>query len=638
MIPQPQIAPDELLPGSTLGKYEILRKLATGGMAEIYLARARGVAGFEKTVVLKRILPHVAEDESFVQMFLDEARLAATLQHPNIADVYDVGEVDGNPFFTMEYVHGQDVRAIRAATRKRDEQAPMAIALAIVHGTASALDYAHNRKGPDGRPLELVHRDVSSSNIVVSYDGAIKLLDFGIARAASHQHKTQVGMLKGKTPYMSPEQCRAQRIDRRSDLFSLGTILYELTVGRRPFRGENDFVIMEQIVHGSAAPPSAVAPGYPADLEAIVMRLLATNLDERYQMAEEVLHDLEELISRHGMWVSSRPLGKYMRLLFADRVNAWESAASEGVSLSEHVAQTITSESQRVERVTPSAHPRLVRLSQEIPAVRLPSREMPAVTSPFEELSTEPQFEPAAPAMPARPSYEQLAAMQASFEPVVPTRSTRPSYEQLAPDWSGRRTPSGMASATPDATPEAQLATGTRSDALLAVGTGSDAVPALRSGRPVLIALGILIVVGLVGSAVYAWPLLFPPQPKPAAAPAAPAEVAAPQPAEPGTPAQPATATQEAAPTTDTPAAPTPTTDTPDTPDTPAAAAAPTPDTPAATKPQPAPTPAPATKPAAAPKRLPKSPAKAPSRPSGKQPGSKDNAWDRDSPFLPPSS
>ena len=388
MILQPNHIAQTVLPaGSTLGKYEILRKLATGGMAEIYLARARGVAGFEKTVVLKRILPHVATDDAVVQMFLDEARLAATLQHPNIADVYDVGEVDGNPFFTMEYVHGQDVRAIRTATRKRNEPTPLAISLAIIHGTAAALDYAHERRSADGRPLELVHRDVSASNIIVSYDGAIKLLDFGIARAASHQHKTQVGTLKGKTPYMSPEQCRAQRIDRRSDLFSLGVVMFELTVGRRPFRGESDFAIMEQIVHGVAPPPGSIVNGYPDQLEAIVMRMLAHRADERYQTAEELIHDLEPFIAQHGLWVSSKQLGKYMRLLFADRIEAWERAAHRGVTLSEHVAETITSESERIELVTPpSAFPGLPRLSQEFPAVAIPTAQLAAVMPPLAEL------------------------------------------------------------------------------------------------------------------------------------------------------------------------------------------------------------------------------------------------------------
>ncbi len=226
----PLLEDPELPGGATFGKYEVLRKLAIGGMAEIYLARVRGHAGFEKLVVLKRILPHIAEDPAFVKMFLDEARLAATLQHPNIADVYDVGSEGKFYFFTMEYIHGADARTVRLQAHRKSQPIPLMNALAIVHGTASALAYAHDKRGPDG-PLGLVHRDVSSSNILVSFDGAVKLVDFGIARATSRESKTRTGTLKGKIPYMSPEQCQNQPLDRRSDLFSLGVVLYELTVG-----------------------------------------------------------------------------------------------------------------------------------------------------------------------------------------------------------------------------------------------------------------------------------------------------------------------------------------------------------------------------------------------------------------------
>jgi serine/threonine protein kinase len=369
MIPRPRASSVfGLSAGSTLGKYEILRKLATGGMAEIYLARVRGTAGFEKLVVLKRILPNVAEDPAFVQMFLDEARLAATLHHPNIADVYDVGEDDGTFFFTMEFIHGQDARTIQLVTRKRGERIPLEVALAIIDGTAAALDYAHEKTGPDGAPLGLVHRDVSSNNVLVSHDGAVKLVDFGIARANSQQHKTQTGTLKGKIPYMSPEQCRGLPIDRRSDLFSLGVLLYELTVGHRPFRGEADFAIMDAIVSHGAKPPTQVVSSYPPQLEAIVMKLLERAPSDRYQTGEQLLGDLHELMARHRLWAPPRVLGKHMRSLFGDRIEAWEAAEKEGVAFVEHVAQTITSESQRSELVTPpslvtAAPPMVARLA-----------------------------------------------------------------------------------------------------------------------------------------------------------------------------------------------------------------------------------------------------------------------------------
>ncbi len=375
VTPEPAKTSYELPRGTKLGKYEILRKIETGGMAEIYLARAHGTAGFEKLVVLKRILPNVAEDPKFVQMFLDEARLAATLQHPNIADVYDVGEDKGTYFFTMEFVHGQDVRSIRVAARKAGQQVPLGIALAIGHGIASALDYAHARTGPDGQPLGLVHRDVSPSNILVSYDGAVKLVDFGIARASSSTHKTLTGTLKGKIPYMSPEQCKGMALDRRSDLFSLGTVLYELTAGKRPFRGESDFAIMDQIVNQGAPAPSKLAADYPDELAAIAMRLLERAPDARYDNADELIHELDAFIARHQLWVSPKAVGKYLRALFADRIAAWEQAERLGIPLGQHVAQTITSQSQRSEQRTPPTVMPTVELSEDdlesSPSVRI---------------------------------------------------------------------------------------------------------------------------------------------------------------------------------------------------------------------------------------------------------------------------
>jgi serine/threonine protein kinase len=343
----------ELPLGASVGKYEILRKIATGGMAEIYLACVRGTAGFEKLVVLKRILPQLAEDPKFVQMFLDEARLASTLHHPNIADVYDVGEADGQYFFTMEFVHGHDVRTLRHEMQKRNEPLPLAVALAIIHGAASALDHAHDRRGPDGQLLGLVHRDVSASNVMVSYDGAVKLLDFGIARVRSATHTTQAGTLKGKVPYMSPEQCKGMPVDRRSDLFSLGVVLYELTVGHRPFRGDSDYAIMDQIVYHGAPPPSSAVNGYPAELEAIVMKCLERAPKARYTTGDELLEELDAFTRQAGQWISPKQVGKYMRTVFADRVKAWQEAEAAGVPFMQHVTESITSHSQQSDVQTP---------------------------------------------------------------------------------------------------------------------------------------------------------------------------------------------------------------------------------------------------------------------------------------------
>ena len=363
----------ELPRGKMLGKFEVLRKIATGGMAEIYLARVRGRAGFEKLFVLKRILPTAAGDPRFIQMFLDEARLVATLQHPNIADVLEVGEDRGAPFFIMEHVHGQDVRSIRIAESERHQGVPLRVSLAIVHAIASALDYAHDRCDANGVNLGLVHRDVSPSNILVSYEGAIKLIDFGVARVTNQNHKTQAGTVRGKGPYMSPEQCRGQALDRRSDLFSLGVVLYELTVGKRPFRGESEYEIMSQIVHHDPAPPSSQVDGYPRDLERIVAKLLARNPDQRYQHAEEVLQALEDFLEAHHLWVPLKKLSRYMRKLFSDRLIGWDKAIGGDIlTLAEHVALGMEPGHWRHGEATPPTPlPVIMQVAQELRAVEL---------------------------------------------------------------------------------------------------------------------------------------------------------------------------------------------------------------------------------------------------------------------------
>src|SRR6185436_7162337 len=232
-----------------LGSYEIIRTLAQGGMAQLFLARAVGPEGFEKIVVLKRILPHHAEDPKLVRSFLDEAKLVATLDHPHFAHVYDMGTLDGSYFFTMEYVHGPDVHAILKRCRRAGQPLAIEHAVLIARDVASALHYAHERRGADGARLHIVHRDVSPSNIIVSYDGVPKLVDFGIAKAARNPLRTQTGTLKGKISYMSPEQARGLRLDRRSDVFSLGVVLWELIADSALHKGTNDLAVLDRIMH-----------------------------------------------------------------------------------------------------------------------------------------------------------------------------------------------------------------------------------------------------------------------------------------------------------------------------------------------------------------------------------------------------
>jgi serine/threonine protein kinase len=336
--------------GQRIGRYQPIRRLAVGGMAEIFLARVPGlgIEGFEKLVVLKRILPQHALDPELLRMFLDEARLSATLTHPHVIEVYDVGAVGDAPFFSMEYVHGANVREMLRAQGRAAGQVgssgsaplPLAHAITIVAAAAEGLHYAHERLGPGGEPLGIVHRDVSPSNVLVSYDGAVKVSDFGIAKWAFQRTRTQEGTLKGKFAYMSPEQCRARPVDRRSDIFALGAILYEVTTGAPPFAGASELDILNQIATGRAAPPTwpEAMGAYPPALSEIVLRALAPEPDDRFQTMQELQIALESFARSSGVALSTVALASYLQELFADELAAWRSAQREGKSLADHLA------------------------------------------------------------------------------------------------------------------------------------------------------------------------------------------------------------------------------------------------------------------------------------------------------------
>lgn len=300
-----------------LGSYEITRPLARGGMAELFLARSVGLEGFEKVVVLKRVLPHFAENPRFIRSFLDEAKLVAGFDHPNIAHVYDMGMADGSYFFTMEFVHGVDLRTL--LRRCHRERLPLSIALrvSIARNIASALHYAHERRGPDGM-LDIVHRDVSPSNIIVSYDGVPKLIDFGIAKAASSTIKTQTGALKGKVSYMSPEQARGAPIDRRTDVFALGIVLWEMVACRRLYKSDNEMATIQRIIYEPPPSPRTVRGDCPPALERIVSRALQLDPAARYQTARELEVELEEFAVEHRLKHSSIELGAWTQQMFAD--------------------------------------------------------------------------------------------------------------------------------------------------------------------------------------------------------------------------------------------------------------------------------------------------------------------------------
>jgi serine/threonine protein kinase len=300
--------------------------LAAGGMARIYIGRATGIGSFERHVVLKLITPERANDTIAVQMFLDEARLAASLNHQNVAQVFEVGEDSGIHYLAMEYVHGQDLRSLLAKAGSQGTRIPLELALTTVAGAAAGLNHAHDRRGPDGLPLGIVHRDVSPSNIMVGYDGAVKLLDFGIAKATSRSVETQSGIIKGKFAYMAPEQCRGRDVDRRSDVFSLGIILYEISTQHRCFRADSDFDTMHRIVTGDIVRPTRLVPSYPPALEAIVMKALAIDAAQRYQSAGALLEAIEAFAVVSRLSLSTMGLGRFMRDMFGDVSEPWVGA------------------------------------------------------------------------------------------------------------------------------------------------------------------------------------------------------------------------------------------------------------------------------------------------------------------------
>lgn len=322
---QPREAPPGDLPpgnliGRQVGRYSVISHLASGGMAELYIARQQSVGGFEKQVVLKILQPRYAKNARVVQMFLDEARLAAKLNHPAIVHVYDVADDAGLKYIAMEYIHGETIADIVKRGLAVDRYLPMEHAIHVVRQTAAGLAYAHERREPDGRVVRIVHRDVSPTNILVTYEGQTEIVDFGIARAQD-ELREETGILPGKASYMSPEQVRGEAVDHRSDIFALGILLYELTLCQRLYRGPAD-AVMKRIVGERVPPPTAVRRDYPAALELIVMRALERRPEDRYQSAQEMHDDLEGFLSESGLRSGNRRVAIYMSDLFASDAGA----------------------------------------------------------------------------------------------------------------------------------------------------------------------------------------------------------------------------------------------------------------------------------------------------------------------------
>lgn len=303
------------------GKYFLVRKIAEGGMAEIFLAKQVGAEGFERNVVIKRMLRYLSEDQSFVSMFLDEAKLAAQLAHQNIVQINELGLAEGCYFIAMEYLGGEDFSGVVRAAGRRREYVPVRIVLKILAEAAQGLHFAHEFTDSSGQHLKIVHRDISPSNIFVTYAGGVKVLDFGIARAESQTTKTTAGVVKGKYMYMSPEQARASAsspVDRRSDVFSLGVSLYETLTNSRPFGRDNDLAVLNAVLHGDFKPPRALRPDLPVELERIVLKAMAHKLDERYESAAAFALDIERYLNANGGAPTGTEIATYLTGLFGE--------------------------------------------------------------------------------------------------------------------------------------------------------------------------------------------------------------------------------------------------------------------------------------------------------------------------------
>jgi len=299
------------------GKYQLLDRIAVGGMAELFRAKLTGAQGFEKLIAIKKILPNLLAEENLVTAFIDEAKLAALLHHENIIQIYDFGDMDGQYFIAMEYLFGKDLRTITRTARKKDLALGMENILYIISRICAGLDYSHNLKDLQGKPLNIIHRDINPQNILITYEGQAKIIDFGIAKAASHNNHTRENLIKGKLAYMSPEQANGQQVDHRSDIFSTGIILYELLAARRMFTGETMHVL-SLVREAQYDPPEEVIPDLPSKLNSILQQALAKDPDDRYQSAGEMLADIEAFMLDLSLHPNTRSFAGYMKELFEE--------------------------------------------------------------------------------------------------------------------------------------------------------------------------------------------------------------------------------------------------------------------------------------------------------------------------------
>ncbi len=394
-------------PGRMLGKYQLIAEIARGGMGVVYLAMVQGPGGFNKLVVVKELKPELVEEPAFLTMFLDEARLAARLSHPNIVQTNEVGNDGDRYFMAMDYLDGRGLDQIRRRSKVAGFGLSVPMHLRVVCDMLAGLDYSHRMTDFDGSPLNIVHRDVSPQNVFVTFDGQVKLLDFGIAKASDSMYETHAGVVKGKVSYMSPEQGRGWKVDARADVFSAGVMLWEALTGKRMREGKNEQEKLWALVSNEIPRASEIKPWVPPELDEICARAMAWNRDERYPNAGAMQQDLERYLVSTGMNVTAREVGSCVSELFR------EDRANTNSVIEAHIA--------RLRGGT------VVR--EKLPIIDVASRSVGSPTPSGERAMTRPPFDPENVTSPDTPSARMADDASSASEarrPVQPRRDLRP--------------------------------------------------------------------------------------------------------------------------------------------------------------------------------------------------------------------
>ena len=406
------------------GRYLLLDKVAAGGMAEVWRAKITGEANFQRIVAIKKILPHVSEDEDFITMFTDEALITASLVHANIGQVYEFSKVNDVFYIAMEYISGKDLKSLWSWSKARGQVMPIELAAFIVMRMCDGLEYAHSRRDNTGNPSAVVHRDISPQNVLISWEGDVKVIDFGIAKATEKSGKTRPGTLKGKFAYMAPEQIRGLPLDGRSDIFAIGVVLYELCTGQRGFQADSEFSLLEMVRNVEIRPPSLLNQALPPELERIIYKSLAKDRDQRYASCADMSEDLQRFLLMRGKPPQARDLSAFMRENFTvdwdkerARLESYREVNPKEFQGAEHQAKTTSSTSFDIDdggddsafsttNATPSA--------SSAPMPVAPAASLPPVT----------QIRPAAPVAPvvAAMTEQNKAPPAPPPKPAVPSK------------------------------------------------------------------------------------------------------------------------------------------------------------------------------------------------------------------------